>query len=75
MNLLSGTTWKGAKLRIGEAKPDFRERYGTPHFYGPSPTNWFLLTLLGSNARTMYLQITDRPKSVALREAPKAFTP
>ncbi|KAF9649970.1 hypothetical protein BDM02DRAFT_3179499 [Thelephora ganbajun] len=26
MNLLSGTTWKGAKLRIGEAKPDFRER-------------------------------------------------
>lgn len=26
MNLLSGVTWKGAKLRIGEAKPDFRER-------------------------------------------------
>ncbi|KAL5492893.1 hypothetical protein ACEPAI_4341 [Sanghuangporus weigelae] len=26
LNLLSGTTWKGAKLRIGEAKPDFRER-------------------------------------------------
>ncbi|KAK2463348.1 hypothetical protein APHAL10511_004659 [Amanita phalloides] len=25
-SLLSGTTWKGAKLRIGEAKPDFRER-------------------------------------------------
>ena len=25
-NLLSGTTWKGAKFRIGEAKPDFRER-------------------------------------------------
>ncbi|KAL0581013.1 hypothetical protein V5O48_001007 [Marasmius crinis-equi] len=23
---LSGTTWKGAKLRIGEAKPDYRER-------------------------------------------------
>lgn len=31
MNLLSGTTWKGAKLRIGEAKPDFRERYGSSH--------------------------------------------
>lgn len=30
MNLLSGVTWKGAKLRIGEAKPDFRERSG--HF-------------------------------------------
>jgi hypothetical protein len=27
MNVLSGSTWKGAKLRIGEAKPDFRERY------------------------------------------------
>lgn len=25
--MLSGVTWKGAKLRIGEAKPDFRERY------------------------------------------------
>ena len=27
LNLLSGTTWKGAKLRIGEAKPDFAERH------------------------------------------------
>ncbi|KAF8888104.1 hypothetical protein BD779DRAFT_1611399 [Infundibulicybe gibba] len=26
LNLLSGSTWKGAKLRIGEAKPDFSER-------------------------------------------------
>ncbi|PPQ63114.1 hypothetical protein CVT24_005825 [Panaeolus cyanescens] len=26
MNLLSGSTWKGAKLRFGEAKPDFQER-------------------------------------------------
>lgn len=26
MNALSGSTWKGAKLRIGEAKADFRER-------------------------------------------------
>ncbi|KAH9851945.1 hypothetical protein C2E23DRAFT_732078 [Lenzites betulinus] len=26
MNLLSGATWKGANLRLGEAKPDFRER-------------------------------------------------
>ncbi|EKM50066.1 uncharacterized protein PHACADRAFT_264577 [Phanerochaete carnosa HHB-10118-sp] len=26
MNLLSGVTWKGTKLRIGEARPDFRER-------------------------------------------------
>ncbi|KAI0820292.1 hypothetical protein BC628DRAFT_916512 [Trametes gibbosa] len=26
MNLLSGVTWKGAKLRLGEAKPDFCER-------------------------------------------------
>ncbi|KAG8681020.1 hypothetical protein FRC08_015904, partial [Ceratobasidium sp. 394] len=27
MNLLSGSTWKGAKLRIGEAKPDYRARH------------------------------------------------
>ena len=27
LNLLSGTTWKGARLRIGEAKPDYGERY------------------------------------------------
>ncbi|EPQ56752.1 hypothetical protein GLOTRDRAFT_121095 [Gloeophyllum trabeum ATCC 11539] len=26
MTALSGATWKGAKLRLGEAKPDFRER-------------------------------------------------
>ncbi|KAM6504155.1 hypothetical protein JOM56_001098 [Amanita muscaria] len=28
-NSLSGSTWKGSKLRIGEAKPDFRERIET----------------------------------------------
>jgi hypothetical protein len=26
LNALSGTTYKGAKLRIAEARPDFRER-------------------------------------------------
>jgi len=26
-NLLSGTIWKGTKLRLGEAKPDYAERY------------------------------------------------
>lgn len=26
MNVLSGAVWKGAKLRVGEAKPDFHER-------------------------------------------------
>ncbi|TFY76106.1 hypothetical protein EWM64_g7909 [Hericium alpestre] len=25
MNVLSGSTWKGARLRLGEAKPDYRE--------------------------------------------------
>ncbi len=25
-NVLSGSTWKGAKLRIGDAKPDFAQR-------------------------------------------------
>ncbi|PWN49659.1 hypothetical protein IE53DRAFT_331659 [Violaceomyces palustris] len=27
VSLLSGTTWKGAKLRIGEARPDWMERH------------------------------------------------
>ncbi|PSS31119.1 hypothetical protein PHLCEN_2v2343 [Hermanssonia centrifuga] len=31
MNLLSGVTWKGSKLRMGEAKPDFRERIAREH--------------------------------------------
>ncbi|KAI0766099.1 hypothetical protein BD413DRAFT_717831 [Trametes elegans] len=31
MNLLSGVTWKGAKLRLGEAKPDYRERIAKEH--------------------------------------------
>ncbi|TCD61804.1 hypothetical protein EIP91_007890 [Steccherinum ochraceum] len=31
MNLLSGVTWKGAKLRLGEAQPDFRERIAKEH--------------------------------------------
>ena len=26
MNVLSGSTWKGTKLRIGEAKPDYHDR-------------------------------------------------
>ncbi|TEB22073.1 hypothetical protein FA13DRAFT_1523424 [Coprinellus micaceus] len=26
MNVLSGSTWKGAKIRIAEAKPDYQER-------------------------------------------------
>ena len=43
MNLLSGTTWKGAKLRIGEAKPDFRERYGNSYLYGPLQSDCFIL--------------------------------
>ncbi|KAI0794352.1 hypothetical protein C8Q74DRAFT_1195155 [Fomes fomentarius] len=31
MNLLSGVTWKGAKLRLGEAKADYRERIAKEH--------------------------------------------
>lgn len=27
LNQLSGTVWKGAKLRIGEAKPDYSQRF------------------------------------------------
>ncbi|TFK52093.1 hypothetical protein OE88DRAFT_1503997 [Heliocybe sulcata] len=34
---LSGTTWKGAKLRIGDAKPDFRERLERDRNTEPKP--------------------------------------
>ena len=37
MNLLSGVTWKGAKLRLGEAKPDYRERCAPPCCPGCQP--------------------------------------
>ena len=76
MNLLSGSTWKGAKLRIGEAKPDFRERCGTPH-ETPMWTfakQWFILPFAGSNARTKELQTADQQKSLVWQEAFKAFT-
>lgn len=26
VNVLSGSTWKGTKLRIGDAKPDYQQR-------------------------------------------------
>ncbi len=29
MNVLSGAVWKGTKLRLGEAKPDYKERYAS----------------------------------------------
>lgn len=34
MNLLSGSIWKGTKLRFGEAKPDFKERWPICHTVG-----------------------------------------
>ena len=67
MNLLSGTTWKGVKFRIGEAKPDFRERYGSSYLYGPLQTNCFLLSHIGSNVRMRHLRTTGQPKSVVPR--------
>ena len=75
MNLLSGTTWKGAKLRIGEAKPDFRERYGSSYLYGPLQTDCFLLSHIGSNVRMRHLRTTGQPKSVVSRGGFKVSTP
>ncbi|KAG9318926.1 hypothetical protein JVU11DRAFT_1039 [Chiua virens] len=37
LNVLSGSMWKGAKLRIGEAKPDFRERLAQTNPKPPRP--------------------------------------
>lgn len=33
LNVLSGSTWKGSKLRIGDAKPDFAARCAKKYFY------------------------------------------
>ena len=75
MNLLSGTTWKGVKFRIGEAKPDFRERYGSSYLYGPLQTDFFLLSHIGSNVRIRHLRTTGQPKSVVSRGGFKVSTP
>ncbi|KAI6008091.1 hypothetical protein EDC04DRAFT_3146498 [Pisolithus marmoratus] len=37
MNVLSGSTWKGTKLRIGEAKPDYRQRIDYLNSRPPPP--------------------------------------
>ncbi|KAI6008087.1 hypothetical protein EDC04DRAFT_3146496 [Pisolithus marmoratus] len=37
MNVLSGSTWKGTKLRIGEAKPDYRQRIDYLNSRSPPP--------------------------------------
>ncbi|KAF8552594.1 hypothetical protein OG21DRAFT_1498321, partial [Imleria badia] len=37
LNVLSGSTWKGAKLRIGEAKPNFQERLAQVNSQPPRP--------------------------------------
>ncbi|KAI6106092.1 hypothetical protein EDD16DRAFT_1632196 [Pisolithus croceorrhizus] len=37
MNMLSGSTWKGTKLRIGEAKPDYRQRIAYLNSLSPPP--------------------------------------
>ena len=47
MNLSSGTAWKRAKLRVGEAKPGFCKRHRSSYLYGLLQTNRFLLCPLG----------------------------
>ncbi|KAI5990532.1 hypothetical protein F5J12DRAFT_966560 [Pisolithus orientalis] len=37
MNVLSGSTWKGTKLRIGEAKPDYHQRIAYLNSLSPPP--------------------------------------
>ncbi|KIK16218.1 hypothetical protein PISMIDRAFT_15971, partial [Pisolithus microcarpus 441] len=37
MNVLSGSTWKGTRLRIGEAKPDYRQRIAYLNSLPPPP--------------------------------------
>ncbi|KII83065.1 hypothetical protein PLICRDRAFT_58564 [Plicaturopsis crispa FD-325 SS-3] len=37
VNVLSGSTWKGAKLRLGDAKPDYAERIAAENALPPPP--------------------------------------
>ncbi|PVG02439.1 hypothetical protein CPB86DRAFT_579707 [Serendipita vermifera] len=38
MNVLSGSTWKGTRLRIGEAKPNYEQRLSAERAEGSAPT-------------------------------------
>lgn len=53
VNVLSGTVWKGAKLRIGDAKPDFRERLASVPT--PPPKKRRVNSKVGTHASDMSL--------------------
>ncbi|KAG2132958.1 hypothetical protein DEU56DRAFT_422192 [Suillus clintonianus] len=53
VNVLSGTVWKGAKLRIGDAKPDFRERLAS--IPSPPPKKRRANSKVGTHAPDMSL--------------------
>lgn len=50
LNVLSGSTWKGARLRIGEAKPDFRERCETLSSHAYPIVDCNILSIAAENA-------------------------
>ncbi|KAH8111794.1 hypothetical protein DFH11DRAFT_1690240 [Phellopilus nigrolimitatus] len=59
LNVLSGTTWKGARLRIGEAKPDFINRYDVVSFSLKFHFQLFFCSIRKENGPP---SDTDRPK-------------
>ncbi|KAG8696593.1 hypothetical protein FRC11_000629, partial [Ceratobasidium sp. 423] len=60
MNLLSGSTWKGAKLRIGEAKPDYTARNK------PTPTR-SSSEIISRSSQTSSSQISSAGKKIITR--------
>ena len=62
VTVLSGSTWKGTKLRIGDAKQDFRERYR------PHRTIYFQDDLLSFTFRLQQEQETELDPSKKKRK-------
>ncbi|KAG1736534.1 hypothetical protein EDB19DRAFT_1029102 [Suillus lakei] len=61
VNVLSGTVWKGAKLRIGDAKPDFRERLASVP--PPPPKKRRANSKVGTHAPDMSLITPETARS------------
>ncbi|KAF7329114.1 hypothetical protein MKEN_00171900 [Mycena kentingensis (nom. inval.)] len=55
VNSLSGSTWKGVKVRVGDAKPDYAERIAAENADAPPPTRKRKRAHTGEHASDMSL--------------------
>ncbi|KAL4079765.1 hypothetical protein J3A83DRAFT_4368607 [Scleroderma citrinum] len=67
LNVLSGSTWKGTKLRIGEAKPDFRERIAHINSLPPPPLRQKHLCVRNHGHPSSTLPLTPLSPSAAAK--------